>query len=1042
MPDPTQTPAAESRGKLIAKLRELFQLDRGDLDFGLYRIMAMKSGEVEKFLTEHLPLQVEEALEEIAKADIGKLQEERADALRKLRELRVPNPEENEGVKILDAEIAKAKNDKQAEADVYNHLYHFFARYYDEGDFMSLRRYTGGGDSAYLIPYNGEEVKLHWANADQYYIKTTKNYAAYVFTLNGAGGDARRVRFQIARADNEKDNIQETNGRRFVLAGKAALEGGQAVAVEDGCLVIRFEHRPLTEPEKSKWSGNGNHQQQRINADTEKRILEWEGADPKWPAALGKLAPTEANSERTLLGRHLERYTAENSFDYFIHKDLGGFLRREMELYLKSEVLNLDDLAAGDSVRLDRALARMRAVRQVAEKIIVFLAQLENFQKTLWLKKKFVLETNYCVTLDKVPESLYGEIAGNRGQRDEWKELFGMEKLPGKNDAAAFCKAHPFLVVDTRHFDRAFTDKLLAALSEKGGLDAQLDGVLVHGENFQALNLLQARYQGQVKCVYIDPPYNTDSSAILYKNNYKDSSWLAMIQDRFLLAKNLLSDVGVACCAIDDEEAWRLRALMQDLFERELGIAPVRSNPVGRKTTEQFSPSHEYAFFFGREKSMPGTLPKTEKQLQRYPFSDELGNYAWLTLIRQGQGDKREDVPTMFYPIYVGKNDALRIPKMEWDERKREYKILEKPQHGEAVVWPVRDGVEKRWHRGWERVPTEPNEYRVRRSDDGSINIQFKTRMDESATPKTWWGSKDYASANHGARMLKDLFSDKSFDFPKSVKLVEDCVRVSTRSQDALIVDYFAGSGTTAHAVINLNREDDGARKYILVEVGHHFETVLLPRIKKVIYSDNWKDGKPHGANGSSQFVKYIRLESYEDTLDNLERKPLDGPQQALLDANPALAEDYHLRYALTFDTEHNAALMGGKFDDPFQYQLSVVRDGARETKNADIAETFNFLLGLRVSSRRVLDGVLAITGADMRGQTCLILWRKLATMTDDKLDQWLTRHREQFPPQLDIVYVNGDSALNSVHRPGENWTAKAIEPVFRQLMFGGKYDG
>ena len=1031
MPDPVQASAA-AREKLLAKLRELFQLDRGDLDFGLYRIMAMKSGEVEKFLTEQLPLQVEDALEEIAKSDIAARKKERDEIAQGVKNAGL-DPAESPKVRKLDDSIAAAKNDKLAEADVYNHLYHFFARYYDEGDFMSLRRYTGGGDSAYLIPYNGEEVKLHWANADQYYIKTTKNYAAYVFTLNGAGGDARRVRFQIARADNEKDNIQETNGRRFVLAGKAALEGGQAVAVEDGCLVIRFEHRPLTEPEKSKWSGNGNHQQQRINADTEKRILEWEGADPKWPAALGKLAPTEANGERTLLGRHLERYTAENSFDYFIHKDLGGFLRREMELYLKSEVLNLDDLAAGDSVRLDRALARMRAVRQVAEKIIVFLAQLENFQKTLWLKKKFVLETNYCVTLDKVPESLYGEIAGNRGQRDEWKELFGMEKLPGKNDAAAFYKAHPYLVVDTRHFDRAFTDKLLAALSEKGGLDAQLDGVLVHGENFQALNLLQARYQGQVKCVYIDPPYNTDASAIMYKNNYKHSAWLTLMENRLMKVAEMFTDDSVLIVAIDDTEMTPLSHLLENCFpDRERFVVVVNHHPAGAGLEgTNVSRTHEYAIFMTpqNKKVLHGEM-KTNEQTER-------------GFVRTGTAESNLRIgrPNSFYAILV-------------DEKTSKIMGAEKPPKGENYpekntaegwkrIYPVgADGTERVWRRSYESFLAEHEKGSIVCKNGKSI-YQIIDESDRRRPVFSNWTDKKYNAGVYGSNILADIMGTAGvFSYPKSIFNVQDCVKFSLGDDTgATVVDFFAGSGTTAHAVINLNREDNGARKYILAEVGHHFDTVLLPRIKKVIYSDNWEDGKPRGANGSSQFVKYIRLESYEDTLDNLERKPLDGPQQALLDANPALAEDYHLRYALAFDTEHNAALMGGKFDDPFQYQLAVVRNGARETKNADIAETFNFLLGLRVSSRRVLDGVLAITGADMRGQTCLILWRKLATMTDDKLDKWLTRHREQFPPQLDIVYVNGDSALNSVHRPGENWTAKAIESVFRQLMFGGKYD-
>ena len=142
----------------------------------------------------------------------------------------------------------------------------------------------------------------------------------------------------------------------------------------------------------------------------------------------------------------------------------------------------------------------------------------------------------------------------------------------------------------------------------------------MHGENFQALNLLQARYREQVKCIYIDPPYNTDASPILYKNNYKDSSWLSLMENRLSLAKKLLLSNGVLCCAIDDEEAWRSRALFQNMFEKEMGVAPVRSTPIGRTSRGKLSPTHEYALFYGGESAVPGPLIKTEKEKRRYPL--------------------------------------------------------------------------------------------------------------------------------------------------------------------------------------------------------------------------------------------------------------------------------------------------------------------------------------------------------------------------------------------------------------------------------------
>ena len=1040
----------EKFNRLKDILRTIFQLHRGDLDFGLYRIMNMKAAEIADFLDNDLLSQVQDALTGNAQERQSELEKDLAKTLANARGLKVPDPEALQPVKELRDQLAEVKADVAAEADVYNHLANFFARYYDEGDFMSLRRYSGGGQSSYLIPYDGEEVKLHWANADQYYIKSTENYASYVFSV-GPGDEKRRVRFEIAKADNEKDNVKEASDkqRRFLLA-----EGDDVETIEiDGAdLVIRFAHRPLTENEKKLWKGNGSKQQELINKAAAQRILNT--LEPAWQMLLAVAAPTENNPERTVLDKHLAAYTAKNSFDYFIHKDLGGFLSRELDLYLKTDVLNLDDLAAGDTLRLQRALARTRAVRHVADKIITFLAQIEDFQKQLWLKKKFVLETQYCVTLDRVSETLYPEIAANKAQQDEWLMLFAIDEIEG--DLAngntgytnpltvEFLKANPYLVLDTRHFDRDFTDRLLAALSDVAPLEEQLDGLLVHGENFQGLNLLQTRYSGQVNCVYIDPPYNTDSSAILYKNDYKDSSWLALMENRLSLAKTLLSKNGILCCAIDDEEAWRSRSLMQSMFEKEIGVAPVRSTPIGRTSRGKLSPTHEYALFYGGEDTAPGPLIKTEKEKQRYPFSDENGRYAWRNLIRTGTNDKRADRPKLYYPIYVGDDDALRVPKMEWDEERTEYQILENPQKDEVAVWPVKlqEGkrVEKNWERGWGRVASEAAEYRVQRngndSDEQQISIHFIQRMDTSSAPKTWWGDSKYASSNHGAKILKNLFVDNPFDFPKSVALVEDCIRASGGGgQDAQIIDYFAGSGTTGHAVINLNREDGGERKYILLEVGDHFDTVLLPRIKKVVYSPDWKDGKPVSRSGFTQIFKCIRLESYEDTLDSLELIPPDSAQQDLLAQNPALEEDYRLRYALGEETAGSACLLGKYFTDPFAYMLSVVRDGMRSDMPVDLPETFSFLIGLRSETRRKVEDVLTITGTDADGRHCLVLWRNLEEMDAPGLDDWFTRNRDDFGSP-DILYVNGDNTLNAQKQSSDNWTAKPIEPLLRELMF------
>ena len=139
------------------------------------------------------------------------------------------------------------------------------------------------------------------------------------------------------------------------------------------------------------------------------------------------------------------------------------------------------------------------------------------------------------------------------------------------------------------------------------------------------------------------------------------------------------------------EEVWRLRALLQGLFDKEIGVAPVRSTPIGRTSRGKLSPTHEYALFYGGESAVPGSLEKTEKEKKRYPLVDEQGHYAWRNLLRTGTNDLRSDRPKLYYPIYVDGDDAIRIPAMEWDEQNSEYRILEQSRNDETVVWPIKE---------------------------------------------------------------------------------------------------------------------------------------------------------------------------------------------------------------------------------------------------------------------------------------------------------------------------------------------------------------
>ena len=1020
MPASPQSPApapgsAEKLDRLRTLLREMFQLDRGDLDFGLYRIMRMKSAEIKSFLDDSLLPQVQEKLEGIAAEERERLEKELAEALAQARELGGIDPEETDKVKNLRRQLKESQADAGAEADVYNHLANFFSRYYSEGDFMSLRRYSSGGKAEYLIPYNGEEVKLHWANADQYYIKTTENYASYAFSVSGE----QRVRFEITAAENSKDNVKESNGkqRRFLLAKK------QFIAVDGSDLIVRFEHRPLTDGEKKKFPGNGSNQQNRINANAEQRILDSKSLEANWRLLLATPAPTKANGERTVLAQHLERYTAKNSFDYFIHKDLGGFLRRELDLYLKNEVLNLDDLDQGDTSRLGRALARMRATRFVAEKIITFLAQLEDFQKRLWLKKKFVLETQYCVTVSLVPEKLYPEIIANKAQIAEWKDLLSINKIKSnlidggvtfsEPLTRKFLKSNPSLMLDTRHFEAEFTDQLLATLTETGTLDNQINGLLVHGENFQALNLLQNRYCQQVDCIYLDPPYNTGNDGFAYKDSYRHSSWMSMMHDRLALCHILASPTSGIFVSTDDGEYANIRSVLGNCFGESNFVADVIWNSrksVSSDTLISVSANHTTFFAANKDK-----LDQCRKNF-RLPHT------------ATGFSNPTDD------PNGPYKLDPMDAPNVR---ENLTYPILNPATGAEFFPPPGRC-----WRFTPEQTERLLAEGRIVFGRNGDGRPLYKRYVSEALergqTPTTLWN--DVKTTTEATKLLLDVFGEnleKEFIDrikPKPTELIERCALLLTE-KTGTILDCFAGSGTTGHAVINLNQQDGGQRKYILAEMADYFETALIPRIKKIVYSEIWKNGRPipTAIKNAAHIFKYIRLESYEDTLNNLELTPVNS---TLLDQSATLREDYQLRYSLNIETAASPSLLGRSFKDPFAYTLSALRAGALYDVRADLPETFNYLIGLRVETRKKIDSVLTITGTTPEKNRCLILWRNLDAVNNSTLESWFIQNREQLPNSLDFIYVNGDNTLNAIKLSSERWVAKIIEPVFRELMF------
>jgi adenine-specific DNA-methyltransferase len=871
-----------------------------------------------------------------------------------------------------------------------------------------------------MIPYNGEEVKLIWANMDQYYIKSSELLRDYTFHIRKADlaagelklddlPDDSVVRFKLIEGDTEKDNRKPDGKttRAFALDGEKPFE-------EDGTtLSVRFRYREHT---------SERNLQDKLNADTEKTLAD--ALPPTWKALLFSAdtthRPKDKKDTRTILQKHLRGYTAKFSFDYFIHKDLGGFLRRELDFYVKNEVMHLDDIENAAAPKAEEYLSKIRAIRRCAMPVIQMIAQLEEFQKKLWLKKKFVVETRYCLTLDRVPEALYPEICTTDTQWQEWDELVALSELKPKR-TSEFLKANPYLMLDTRHFPREFTLKLLASIEN---LDTSLDGVCFHSDNFQALQLMQERYREQVKCIYIDPPYNTNSAPILYKNDYKYSSWACLMFDRLRASQALLTTDGVETVAIDDTELADLTKILEQIAPNSrISKVTVVHNPKG-SITKDFNRTHEYAIFLTPEK--PDCIARSLEK-----------NDTPRKLRRWGENSLRTERRLSFYPIYIKAGKITRVGKVPEDDAFHPIGKNVLQDSGEIEIWPIDgDGVERRWNFGLDSI--EDNLSRIIVQEADGVYDLFLTH--EMTVPKTVWSGGEFDAGNWGNSLLIAMLGEKRFDFPKSIHLVKRCVGlVVSADKKATVLDFFPGSGTTPHAVILLNKDDGGHRKYVVAEVGMHFETVLVQRLKKVAYSSEWSDAKPKNRNtGLSHAFKIVRLESYEDTLNNLHLRRTPEQEAALAQGGEANRDQYLLGYFLDVESTGSKSLLDlAEFRDPFAYKLNIATSSAGETKETtvDLVETFNWLLGLKVKHIDTAKGFLTVTGEKRAGGRCLILWRTLSPDSkadNESLEKFLTKLAvNPADTEFEFIYVNGAHTLNDPHNK-----VHLIEETFQRLMF------
>lgn len=505
---------------------------------------------------------------------------------------------------------------------------------------------------------------------------------------------------------------------------------------------------------------------------------------------------------------------------------------------------------------------------------------------------------------------------------------------------------------------------------------------------------------------------------------------MTLMNDRFGVSKRLINKVGFWSVAIDDVELHNLYKIMESSFYNyDLFQVIVNHYPGSGTGRSNVSKTHEYNLF---------AVPKGEDLLRGEPIEERQRTRSFC---RAGTGDNnhREGRPNSFYAVLV----EPETKKIVGFETPPALSVKDYPkcstEEGYIRIYPIgKDGQERCWSLGFESAKKALDDGLLECTSSNTIIRLYNDEADWGLLPSLWVDKK-FSATTWGTNLLTHIFGNSGlFSFPKSLYTVMQAIYAGTYlKKQALLLDYFAGSGTTGHAVINLNREDNGNRKYILCEMAEYFSTVTKPRIEKVIYSEDWRDGKPVSRKGISQCFKYIRLEQYEDTLNNLVLKEESNLFNSA--GNQGFKESYMLGYMM--DTEARGSLFSLEwFVNPFAMTLKTTKDNELVETPVDMVETFNFLIGLHVETEHWhKDGnICVVEGVTHRkNEKALVIWRNCEVVDNQALNRFFEKmDYSTLARDFDVIYVNGDNTLPNLRRDEDRWKVVLIEEEFKNTMF------
>lgn len=525
-----------------------------------------------------------------------------------------------------------------------------------------------------------------------------------------------------------------------------------------------------------------------------------------------------------------------------IFEKLLALLKKDERLKSQEDTLlknKAQELARGNDLELIKLLLSDKTIKQnffykVDE---VFIFDKEKFIR--FISNKQFLPDSYTAFKNKIGLTVGDEyLSENKDVVLVWpyKDCIlegGMTKEDQKRDEIFYNETlapdqitklmDPKVFTNFKRIDAKGEHKLEGfKRDEKGNIK---DNLIIKGNNLLTITSLKKEFAEKVKLIYIDPPYNPDSAAntFSYNNAFNHSTWLSFMKNRVDQAKKLLSKTGFFCVAIDHYEIFYLGVLCDEIFGRDnrIGVVAVETNPGGRSDSEFFATSNEYFLIYAKDitQAKINNLPLSEEELQAYNLEDDISKYKLVPLRRTGSNSTPDKRPNLCFPIFY--NDKMK-------------KISLEKKSGFIEIMPMgADSIMRVWRWSKEKIIKDIKDVEIKKTK-GEYSVFVKDRIKFEKKPKTLWYGSKYDASSHGTKLLQSFDLKGEFSYPKSLFLMEDIIRVLS-DKDSIIMDYHAGSGTTGHAVLDLNKRDDGQRKFILCEQMDYADSITKNRLKKVI---------------------------------------------------------------------------------------------------------------------------------------------------------------------------------------------------------------